>query len=532
MRVIILGIAGAWVSVASAFAQVPNGEPSIRSFEPQCSAEFDRLGRPQSEWEVYFNACYERARAALVKRSAASLECSKQADAQGLHGAERATFRSQCIASAGEPARQTTQQAAQPAASMTTQECAARYQAAQAAGTLAGRKWMEFRSTECSSAAQRAVKLVFPNGISPIYVQEPEGKARMHTCVDQYNANKATNASGGLKWIEESGGGYYSACNEHLRTTTSTPRQQTKPLAPAPTIAATNVDIFSYCKTVINLDNHGNTTIDRRSEASLAKALNTKALIWRCMDGDVFACATGASGSACQKMSAGKLPTAAISAFCIQQPNSQFVPMSVIGNSPASWKCVGPVPKILQSVQLDKRNFMKDSWLKVGGETLQSQALTPVAAPPAAAPLSQEEIDAFRKFMASWSPPPGTPALDVHFRLKRDGMIDGTPEVLSTGSGSTFEVAKEKATRTVIEAQPFKMFRPESYEAWKDMVVTFEAPAAQPAQQPQDQLSACVVKYEATKTAGTIGDISRENFLKVCALTATPGIPDANKTQH
>ena len=36
---------------------------------------------------------------------------------------------------------------------------------------------------------------------------ETAGKARLHTCVDQYNANKTTNANGDLKWIEK-GGGY------------------------------------------------------------------------------------------------------------------------------------------------------------------------------------------------------------------------------------------------------------------------------------------------------------------------------------
>jgi len=235
-----------------------------------------------------------------MPRSGGSLECSKQADSQGLHGAERAAFRSRCKASSGGSAQQATQQVTLSTTSITTQECAIRYQAAKAAGTLAGRQWMEFRSTECSSASQPGLKLVFPNGISPIYSQEPEGQARMHTCVDQYNANKAANASGGMKWIE-AGGGYYSACNEHLKTATSNPRQQTKPLTPAPTIAATHVDIFSYCKTVINLDNHGNTTIDSQSEIVLAKALNTDVFAWRCMDSDVFACKTGASGSACQK---------------------------------------------------------------------------------------------------------------------------------------------------------------------------------------------------------------------------------------
>ena len=56
---------------------------------------------------------------------------------------------------------------------------------------------------------------MFPIGVSPKYSGESAGKARMHTCLDQYNANKATNANGGLKWIER-GGGYYSACNKRL----------------------------------------------------------------------------------------------------------------------------------------------------------------------------------------------------------------------------------------------------------------------------------------------------------------------------
>jgi hypothetical protein len=38
----------------------------------------------------------------------------------------------------------------------------------------------------------------------------------MHTCLDQYKANQATNANGGLKWIQK-GGGYYSECNKQLR---------------------------------------------------------------------------------------------------------------------------------------------------------------------------------------------------------------------------------------------------------------------------------------------------------------------------
>jgi hypothetical protein len=123
-----------------------------------------------------------------------------------------------------------------PAAALTVKECSAKYQAAKTAGTLGGQKWNDFRKTQCGAeaaaapaaattaatpaatpAAPRASgNAVFPRAVSPKYSNESPGKARMHTCLDQYNANKATNANGGLKWIEK-GGGYYSECNKQLK---------------------------------------------------------------------------------------------------------------------------------------------------------------------------------------------------------------------------------------------------------------------------------------------------------------------------
>ena len=167
--------------------------------------------------------CMSQAVAQEAPRSAQSLECSKQADVQGVHGVERKAFMTQCKATAGPPAQQPNQQAVGPTTSMTTQECSAKYQEAKAAGTLNGKLWNDFRREECNAAGQLAPAIVFPKGISPVYSQEPEGKARMHTCLDQYNANKTTNASGGLKWIEEAGGGYYSVCNEKLKAPSASP---------------------------------------------------------------------------------------------------------------------------------------------------------------------------------------------------------------------------------------------------------------------------------------------------------------------
>ena len=41
------------------------------------------------------------------------------------------------------------------------------------------------------------------------YSNEKPGRAGRKTCLDQYKANKASNANGGLKWLQR-GGGYYS----------------------------------------------------------------------------------------------------------------------------------------------------------------------------------------------------------------------------------------------------------------------------------------------------------------------------------
>ena len=105
-----------------------------------------------------------------------------------------------------------------PAQALTAQECSAKYQAAKTAGTLAGQKWNDFRKANCGADAAAAPSgpAVYPNAVDPKYSKETAGKARMHTCVDQYNANKTTNGNGGLKWIQK-GGGYYSECTKKLK---------------------------------------------------------------------------------------------------------------------------------------------------------------------------------------------------------------------------------------------------------------------------------------------------------------------------
>ena len=139
--------------------------------------------------------------------------------------------------------------AAMPAQALSMSECSAKYKEAKAAGTLNGQKWNDFRKAQCAAdaspmaapaappmAAPAAPKqaeakptaapaaapampsgpAMFPMMVNQKYAQESAGKARMHTCLDQYNANKTSNGNGGLKWIQK-GGGYYSECNKRLK---------------------------------------------------------------------------------------------------------------------------------------------------------------------------------------------------------------------------------------------------------------------------------------------------------------------------
>jgi hypothetical protein len=93
--------------------------------------------------------------------------------------------------------------------------CSVRYLEAKVAGKLNGRKWVDFRRDECG---QKDTSAVFPTAIAPKYAGEADlDKARKETCADQFTANKATNANGGLKWIEKDGG-YYGECISRLKS--------------------------------------------------------------------------------------------------------------------------------------------------------------------------------------------------------------------------------------------------------------------------------------------------------------------------
>jgi hypothetical protein len=97
---------------------------------------------------------------------------------------------------------------------LSTPACGVKYLEAKVSGKLQGRKWVDFRRDECG---KRETTAVFPTTISPKYENDKDlDKARTKTCADQFTANKAANANGGLVWVEKDGG-YYAECVIRLK---------------------------------------------------------------------------------------------------------------------------------------------------------------------------------------------------------------------------------------------------------------------------------------------------------------------------
>ncbi|MBC2884775.1 antifreeze protein [Ochrobactrum sp. CM-21-5] len=188
----------------------------------------------------------DSAKGLSMKECSAKYQAAK--DAGTLGGVKWNDFRkTQCGAdAAAAPAAAPAKKAAKKSAASTAasagdgakglsmKECSAKYQAAKDAGSDNGLKWNNFRKAECgpgadpvalstdgasepqapTTVAPRGVK--FPTAVSSKFSSETPGKARMHTCLEQYYAAKEANALGGLKWIQK-GGGYYSLCNARLK---------------------------------------------------------------------------------------------------------------------------------------------------------------------------------------------------------------------------------------------------------------------------------------------------------------------------
>ena len=62
----------------------------------------------------------------------------------------------------------------------------------------------------------------------------------------------------------------------------------------------------------------------------------------------------------------------------------------------------------------------------------------------------------------------------VVIQLGRDGTLSAPPRVLTSGNSALFRAARDSAMRALFMGQPFDMLRPEHYDLWKELEITFD----------------------------------------------------------
>jgi outer membrane biosynthesis protein TonB len=134
-------------------------------------------------------------------------------------------------------------------------------------------------------------------------------------------------------------------------------------------------------------------------------------------------------------------------------------------------------PREMQAL-LDKRTPQRK---EATGNTISDTAALGTAKGKAQQ-LTQNEMDALRRHLVSlWNPPIGGVKdlkeieVVIRFQLKPDGTLAGAPRVMSSGQSPQFMAARDAAIRAVFRGQPFSMLRPETYEEWRDLLITFDA---------------------------------------------------------
>jgi outer membrane biosynthesis protein TonB len=126
---------------------------------------------------------------------------------------------------------------------------------------------------------------------------------------------------------------------------------------------------------------------------------------------------------------------------------------------------------------LDKRTPQRTAAV---GDTIAND-VSLGAANGSAAELSQSEIDALiSRLQECWNPPVGFDKdskvkVVIRVLFNPDGSVAKPPDLTSGTASSLGPAMAESAKRAILRCQPFKMLKPEHYEQWKDIEMTFDS---------------------------------------------------------
>jgi hypothetical protein len=145
--------------------------------------------------------------------------------------------------------------------------------------------------------------------------------------------------------------------------------------------ASTFIDPFQYCRIVGTIDSPDGLYIGEAPPAAVVQGLREKlglpkdtpdeiiarGMFWRCMDGKVMACFTGANLPCMTKADADRNPSDAMAGFCKANPASDMIPAAVTGRATVyQWRCRDGAPQIVRQVaEHDGRGFLSNIWFEL-----------------------------------------------------------------------------------------------------------------------------------------------------------------------
>jgi len=143
-------------------------------------------------------------------------------------------------------------------------------------------------------------------------------------------------------------------------------------------------DPFSYCKCAGTIDAPDKRYKGEKVPDSLISDIKKKmglvddftpdyirdTTTWRCMDGKVFICMTGANLPCLEKADTSRIPGEAMNDFCKANPDLDYIPAVVTGRSTVyEWRCSGTKPVVVKQVSIpDKLGYHSDIWFELGAD--------------------------------------------------------------------------------------------------------------------------------------------------------------------
>ena len=136
-------------------------------------------------------------------------------------------------------------------------------------------------------------------------------------------------------------------------------------------------DPFAYCQAVGTIDTPDARYAGETVPAAVVLGLIRQGVVttdappafqnqavWRCVDGQVWACHFGANLPCQEKADTSQTPTAEMTDFCKNNRNAEVIPAAVTGRATVfQWRCTGDKATVVKQVFTpDAQGFLKDFW--------------------------------------------------------------------------------------------------------------------------------------------------------------------------